>query len=500
MLPSVKKTTAPLVDRWWRPRRIMAAVRQRRLALPAVHVYPSPGMDGMVHKVRGLHLPNCTGCFDSAADHGVYTPLLLQRFKQLQRLEQLRQQHASERNRSATAAELFVHFLPAYMLPYGPVSAADLAAINSMPDESFPREARFAIVRSCRRLLDEGNLTLLTAANRHRHFVIPFQPLWCDYLGGRPSGLNWAPPPNHVFWGMEMDNIHSSSSRKYQVQIPFLGGIRWSVRWDRQGRTPPWRAAHLQPHRRTVLMSFTGSISGSPEGKALRRAVVNACNRQAGPQVCTTQVAHKTAYQAPEQSRGASARLIRDLLALKQRSVFCIEPPGSARIRKALVDAFLCGCIPVIFITEQELASLWPLHLQPWGRNATVRLDAEAVMSGKLDVVRTLRLLHGGHDLASSSPDLAHPAAAAADTEDPLGGSLPVAPESSWGASASVAVRRMQAVIARHAHRLHYSLDGLAHNDAADLTIKAMQQVVSSRAQCERIMPGSWRCARAAGI
>ena len=55
----------------------------------------------------------------------------------------------------------------------------------------------------------------------------------------------------------------------------------------------------------------------------------------------------------------------------------------------------------------------------------------------------------------------------------------------------------MQAILAKHAHRLHYSLDGLARNDAADLIAKAMRAVVTSRSACERIMPGSWRCEQA---
>ena len=273
-----------------------------------------------------------------------------------------------------------------------------------------------------------------------------------------------------------MDNIVPPQDRQWTVQVPFLSSIRWSARWETRGVLPPWKTAIVRPHERTVLMSFTGSLEGSAEGSGLRVRIARACDAVKDPRVCSSIVATKLAFQntdigegtpAPELAHlSPAARRMREVLRLKQRSVFCIEPFGMARVRKALVDAILCGCIPVFFNSRDEFALLWPLHFTPWGKNASIRLEPSHILNGALDVVGLLRTLHHGRGWVQGP---------------------------AWGRP-SHAVRRMQASISRHGHRLMYSLDADYEGDAADLVVRAMHRLVTSLAFCKRTMPGSWRC------
>ena len=98
-------------------------------------------------------------------------------------------------------------------------------------------------------------------------------------------------------------------------------------------------------------------------------------------------------------------------------STFCLQPPGDAVSRKGVADSLVMGCIPVQF--HDGMPHQWPWHWGEWVHESSVLLDWNEVLKGKLDVVEKLR-------------------------------SIPAAE-----------VAAMQRVIARNAHRIHYSRESL---------------------------------------
>lgn len=52
------------------------------------------------------------------------------------------------------------------------------------------------------------------------------------------------------------------------------------------------------------------------------------------------------------------------LVSTMLQTTFCFEPNGDTPSRKGIIDAIMCGCIPVLFKLKQK--KLWPWHLQNW--------------------------------------------------------------------------------------------------------------------------------------
>jgi hypothetical protein len=81
---------------------------------------------------------------------------------------------------------------------------------------------------------------------------------------------------------------------------------------------------------------------------------------------------------------------IADFLSIYRRAVFCLCPPGDDPARKAVFDAILSGCIPVIF----EVATLYNQY--PWHIGEEAALDISVsipgglVRSGRLDFMQVL--------------------------------------------------------------------------------------------------------------
>ena len=118
------------------------------------------------------------------------------------------------------------------------------------------------------------------------------------------------------------------------------------------------------------------------------------------------------------------------------RRVFCLEPPGFGEHRKSQVDALTLGCIPVIF-TPRTDTQLWPLHWGPFRKQSRVLMDMDAVLSGRVDVLQTLRAI---------------PAAQ---------------------------VRAMQEAIGEFGNRMHYAADD-SPNDALDIIMHALDEDASA--------------------
>lgn len=353
------------------------------------------------------------------------------------------------------------------MEPIGPFSEADRRAIREHPDdrEGRPPRVNFAMGKSCAQVMNHTGLDRLTPRTRRRHFILPWLPLWCSPIERFDAMLANERP---LWYSLEMDPLIGPDLLRGHLQVPFLSNIRWSAAHDARGEIAPWRSASLHPERRDVLMSFGGSLDGSELAQALRKAVAATCAKANEPRVCTAKVGDPGTF-----GFNSGDGSLEEVMTTKQRSIFCVEPPGHGPVRKALNDAYLCGCIPVLFITEAQFGMLWPLHLSGWGRNATVLLPATKFLSGELDLVHALRSLYEGPGWSPPPPG-----------RPPAGG---------WGAPSS-AVRSMQATLAAHGHHLHYSLDQNSRGDAADTLTRGLARALANPSSCRALWPNSWRC------
>ena len=99
-------------------------------------------------------------------------------------------------------------------------------------------------------------------------------------------------------------------------------------------------------------------------------------------------------------------------------------------MRRSAMDSFLLGCIPVFFMESAKFDHYLPYYFQGWARDASVLIDPVLFLSGKVDLFGLLSSINAHR------------------------------------------VGKMQALIARHAKRLVYSIDHVQH-DALDLILEA---------------------------
>ena len=193
----------------------------------------------------------------------------------------------------------------------------------------------------------------------------------------------------------------------------------------------PWSA----PRHRVQLVAASFNVRGSGFTLRLRASLKRTC-------LADKRCAYMSAVNPRPGSKEAGPQHIADSTAVKAEApllaisrlywhaTFCLQPTGDAVSRKAVIDALLLGCIPVLFHPGQ--AAQWPWHWGAWQANATVLLNGSMVARGRLDPVAAL---------AAIPPSR---------------------------------VTNMQRTIARHAHTMQYSLTdahGLAE-DAFDVVLR----------------------------
>ena len=163
--------------------------------------------------------------------------------------------------------------------------------------------------------------------------------------------------------------------------VPYLS----MVHIDAEAEGLPWATKSARPRDEPLIAACFLTDHGSTEVILLRRALVRSC--EAHPRHCR--------YIPPEPPRsGIGDQSWHQIAALYWNSTFCVMPPGDTITRKAVVDAVLLGCIPVLFHPGQ--AWQWPWHWGSWVANATVSLDWRRVTAGGAggdDLVRTLRAI-----------------------------------------------------------------------------------------------------------
>jgi hypothetical protein len=142
------------------------------------------------------------------------------------------------------------------------------------------------------------------------------------------------------------------------VSLPFPSSYHWydgikNVPWD-----------YNPTHKRHIKAVYLGSTQTlNPAHTKIRRSMAAQCEK------------HEQCTWAKLDHSSKDTNLA-DFLTIYRNSVFCLCPPGDDPGRKAVFDAILSGCIPVIF----EVATLYNQY--PWHVSEKVALDISVGVPG----------------------------------------------------------------------------------------------------------------------
>lgn len=146
------------------------------------------------------------------------------------------------------------------------------------------------------------------------------------------------------------------------ISVPFPSGYHW---WDGI-KDVPWRYSEETASVRNMTAVYLGSTQTlNPAHTKIRRAMTTQCT--ASPYCHWMQIGHSSIDNN-----------IADFLTVYRRSIFCLCPPGDDPARKALFDAILSGCIPVIF----EVATIYNQY--PWHIGEQAALDMTIGIPGEV--------------------------------------------------------------------------------------------------------------------
>lgn len=310
---------------------------------------------------------------------------------------------------------------------------------------TFPQRTRLALEAQCRHIFEanfSATYTHLRPHNAHRHVILPVGSAsvldWCTL-----ADFGFAAPPVALSLLQRMPWLMHEIFDPWE-QVEDLTEGRTHGSWGIHSRSPlgafgyvrgtnvPFpacvhtqaalRRMHASP--RPYLMSYGGSLEGSETAMRVRRMLWGACLLYGEP-------------TCKGVTSGAGAAFTNDQLmeayTLKRTSIFCLEPPGFANIRKAILDALQLGCIPVLFLPSDITSMLWPWHWGDWRNESSVILPLDEYTDGRIDLRERL------------------------------------------SAITAARVASMQASIARHATRLVYHLDeDYSGEDALDILLSRL--------------------------
>lgn len=160
------------------------------------------------------------------------------------------------------------------------------------------------------------------------------------------------------------------------VSLPFPSGYHWT---ETSAARLPWSTSSEALAARNLTAVYLGSTQTlNPAHTKIRRAMAAQCNASAD---CHwLRLTHSSIDGS-----------IAELLSVYRRATFCLCPPGDDPARKAVFDALVSGCIPVIF----EVATLYNQY--PWHIGEAAALDVSvyipggAVRASKIDLMAVLR-------------------------------------------------------------------------------------------------------------
>ena len=355
-----------------------------------------------------------------------------------------------------------LHYLRPSWLTSHP-EKADLFVIPMLPrrptygtSDTYGDDFRFETSPMCDQLYREDlsqaypHLTLETAA-RHVVVAVDYTPLlaFCamhpggEYARQRPLSHRLL---RRMRWLMheEFGAPELPAPAPYYAAVPFAGmpnggGLLINVPFPSAVHSAA-DLRRLSSSPRALLLSFAGSLKGSPTNRALRSLVGAQC-RAVGEPAC------RIFEFAPGLDLGGAG--IVAAFRMKRNSTFCAEPGGHNRIRKGIVDALANGCIPVTFLEPEELNRLWPYHLFGWRDRALINIRPSEALGPKW---------RDGGEVAAGS---------AVNATFNLVAHLRTIPQAQ--------VLDMQRAIAAHGQRLAYlrdtSYDG---EDATDILLKGL--------------------------
>ena len=156
------------------------------------------------------------------------------------------------------------------------------------------------------------------------------------------------------------------------ISVPFPSGYHWH-----DGiKNLPWDLS-LSSQRNLTAVYLGSTKTLNPYHTKIRRAMTAQCN--ASTECHWMQIGHSSIDTN-----------IADFLSVYKRSKFCLCPPGDDPARKAVFDAIISGCIPVIF----EVATLYnqyPWHIgEQTALDVSVSIPGGQVKNGKLDFMSVL--------------------------------------------------------------------------------------------------------------
>lgn len=158
--------------------------------------------------------------------------------------------------------------------------------------------------------------------------------------------------PPEMFRGIQ----HRPAMFRRWVSIPIPSNYHLSA----DVAVPPWEVRVDTPRRYALAFSGSRAVTAK-KSRQLRDALIGACLRR--PRDCDLHVMRDHSSNAGTTPADSDPRASTLPLGPYYDASLCLMPGGDFPTRKAVLDALLTGCVPVVFQRATALTQ-WTLH---WG-------------------------------------------------------------------------------------------------------------------------------------
>lgn len=144
--------------------------------------------------------------------------------------------------------------------------------------------------------------------------------------------------------------------------------------------------------KRYFVSVFGSANTNMPPSNKLRRTLFEHCHKANLMSIngSTREFKKLCAFERFDPKANRDTVDIRKVLAIYERSMFCLVPPGDTGLRKGIFDALLAGCIPVLFFDE---GSVHPLAQFDWHLAASDLSSIAVRMNYTLQEANVVHLL-----------------------------------------------------------------------------------------------------------